>query len=194
VLIFVLFVLTYLLLHRKLKYGKYSQKKVDKFDDVLAERVRTRVNDLRDIVYKVTEGRQREKEFYLSVIKKENYVNDDYEDNFLETYTVDFGFGFNENFIISVVLENRFLDIIDNCIQNNNVNLIMIKNTIKVIEFGIRIRAHQFYDYESYIVELFDKELIRNYDVERAERIISQLSILQLKLEKAEPLLKLVKK
>jgi hypothetical protein len=59
----------------------------------------------------------------------------------------------------------------------------MINNSIKLLEMGIKISERQLCEYELYLARFFDPGFIKQFDVNKAKQVISQLELLKSKRE-----------
>ena len=169
-------------LGRDLKYSKDDEKPVNKFDKEAAYSLRIKLSNEIDDLYQLTEGRAREKEHILSLVEEQYYKEGEDNDLYLEMYSIHAGIEYDRDFVTSLVLENRFTDIVNKLLEADGLSKLMICNIIMILTLGIRIKKHQLSDFEFYLCNLFSKEEIQSFDINKAEQTIS---LLQMKQQKA---------
>lgn len=76
------------------------------------------------------------------------------------------------------VCDNEFLNIIEELLIKGELNdYVSIKNAISIITFGIEVKTFKAID-SSLIRKYLGEDLIKNYDIEKANKIVSKLTVL----------------
>lgn len=157
-------------------YG-YSDEKIELYNEKRA--------NLATLYTNIVIGIINEKEFIKR--KKEKYFKK------ISQNTFDCANSLNEincEVLDFLVCENKYLNIIDKIIQDENLNEKLIDNIINIINIGIKIKKHIIPNTGFYIRKIDDKQ-IEEFDLELAKMLIKKLNIYKKECRQSQKIIKL---
>lgn len=178
----------------------YSKEEVENYDESKASNVRGWVNLRIEDIKKRTIYKQRRKETILGWILEDDYSeNADYDNMYLyryqlksdyaELYTLFPGLCFTS--FDDLVCENRFLDVMQQLLEQGIINGIPLDNAIEIINMGIRVKSYKEPNANFFRKRLGDK-LVKEFDIKRAETLISELTLYKIRRERQYLLRKVI--
>lgn len=159
--------------YEKLFDHNYSQEQVDSYNHRYAETVRQDLIFRTSMYYQQPEDKKAGKDLMLAMIK-----DDDYNDEPFLTRPLVSMFGIDTIIFDSFVCENRFCDIIEQLLSQNKLEGFVLDNVVQIISIGISIKDLSLGDVEDYKKRL-GKEIIRDFDIEKAKKLVSDLTRLK---------------
>lgn len=167
-----------------------DDNKVKHFDRSTGILVHNRLGYIYQDLYNETVANQIIKQSFLERISNEKYDRNISMDEYtLEEYSVLIelrDFGYDEDYVRSVVLENQFIDIINKLLDENGLNKDMMVGAMEVLDLSIRIKEHRLQLFELHLINLFDKETIAKFNSKAAKETISRLTKTKTKVLKEE--------
>lgn len=171
---------------------KYPIEQVEGYSERESSNVRSMVNLKITVIKERTIDKQHHKDIALKWVEEDDYSENSDCDNmylyryklisdFVEPYSLFPGICFEA--LDNLVCENRFLDIIEQKLEQGKIMGIPLENAMEIITMGIRIKKYQEPDTNFFRIRLGD-DLVKGFDLKRAEDLISKLTLFKMKNQK----------
>lgn len=168
----------------------YSKEQVESFDENEASNVRSWVNLRIDVIKEKTIDKQRKKEIALKWIQEDDYSCSNYDNVYLYRYVLKSNFcepdslfpGLCFTSLDNLVCENRFLDIMQQLLEQGIIKGIPLDNAIEIINMGIQIKSFKEPNADFFIKRL-GKDLVKEFDIKKAQQLLSELILYKRKNE-----------
>lgn len=176
--------------YKSLFEHQYSKEQVDNYDEQMADSVRRWLNLHGQILQEKTEIKQRDKKCTLQRILKDDYLGD-CDDIYLYVYQLRsihndpriIGESLNHEVVDFLVCENKFLDITEQLLSQGEICGCALTNAIDIIDLGIKIKNYT-YPRAVLLRKRIGNEQVNVFDIKRAQKILSELSLLKLSQER----------
>jgi hypothetical protein len=178
----------------------YSKEQVESYDENRASSLRSWVNLRIEAIKERTIDKEDDKKSALKRILEEDYSkNIDYDNMYLYRYQLKSDFivpyttfpGICFTALDDLVCENRFLDVMQQLLEQGQINGIPLDNAIQIINMGVEIKSYKEPDAIFFRKRLGD-DLVKEFDIKRAETLISELTLYKIKKERQHQLTKVI--
>ena len=162
--------------YRRLFDHSYPKEQIESYDEYKANEARSYLQLIGQVI-REEEDKKLKKEYSLERIKKEDYTLDIDTycgDKYLYNHNLD-NIGLDSSALDALVCENRFLEIIEEKINNNQIEGKVINNVMDIINMGIDIKKNDSY-YSNLYRGRIGEETVKSYNVKYAKEIMNKLS------------------
>lgn len=178
----------------------YSKEQVESFDENKSSSVRSWVNFRMEVIKEKAIDKQRDKETALNWIQEDDYSDNGDIDNmylyryvlksdFIEPYSLRPGICFTA--LDNLVCENRFLDIMQQILEQGVIKGIPLDNAIEIINMGIQIKSFKEPDADFFRKRL-GNDLVKEFDIKKAKTLLSELRLYKRRNERQLSKFKLI--
>ena len=187
--------------HSKLYDLKYPKKQIEEYNEKEAKKVRDLVN-LRIQVLLEEKTKEDDRKAALKWIEEDDYTDESNFDNaylcrhqlfsdFAEPFSIIPGL--SRTVLNDLVCDNRFLDIIEYKIDEDKIAFLPLENALDIIIMEINIKKGEIRFLE-YFVNQLGINRIREFDLRKAEKLVSKITLYKINNNKQGNILQLYTK
>lgn len=159
--------------YRRLFDHSYPKEQIESYDEYKANEACSYLQLIGQVI-REKEAKKLKKEYSLERIKEEDYTLDNCDgDKYLYKHNLD-DIGFDSSALDALVCENRFLEIIDEKIKNNQLEGKVIDNIINIIYTGIDIKTYNT-SYNNFYIGRIGEKTVKSFNIEYAKKILNKL-------------------
>ena len=176
--------------YEKLFKYNYPEEQVINYDDGLSISLKEKLDLQIETIYKRTIEKEQDKEYAFKRIAEDDY-DGDLDNVYLYTHghydlTSDSGLELVETIsfkdIELLACENRFLDIIEELIELEEITGVALDNAMTIVLASIRIKSHNIVN-ANYFRKRVGDTVIKEFDLKRANSLYLKMNIYKNRIE-----------
>lgn len=170
--------------NKRLFEHNYDSSYIEQYDEKKAKEARSNLYSvltvMREKLYK-----KDHKEVVLRWIQEDNYETEsDSENAYLYTHFIN-NPALDSSVLDNLVCENRFLDIIEEQLENKKLKDIALDNAISIIRMGIDVKSYQAVEWDLYQNRI-GLEVVKSFDINHANQLLYKLVKYKSKLDNSK--------